>query len=102
MQSKMFYARCGAKCVTRSGNNSKSQRFYIREKTNLSKQRKIWRRKNMKNFISYIKNEEGISTVEVLVIIAVLVAAALLFKERLIAFVNTYFDKLNTKTGGLF
>ena len=56
----------------------------------------------MKNFIRYIKNEDGISTVEVLVIIAVLVAAALLFKDRLISFVNTYFDKLNAKTGGLF
>ncbi len=50
----------------------------------------------------FLMDESGISTVEVLVIIAVLVAAAILFKDKLIGFVNTYFDKLNTKTGGLF
>ena len=56
----------------------------------------------MKNFKNYLKDDDGISTVEVLVIIAVLVAAALLFKDRLISFVNVYFDRLSAKTGGLF
>lgn len=49
-----------------------------------------------------IKNQSGISTVEVLVIIAVLVAAAILFKENLLTFVGHYFEKLNLKAGGLF
>ena len=89
-------------------NNLRSKLFWLREhfaKQIVPRRRKDRKRKEeerMKNFINYLKNEDGISTVEVLVIIAVLVAAALLFKDRLISFVNTYFDKLNTKTGGLF
>lgn len=54
----------------------------------------------MSNFVKYLKEEEGISTVEVLVIIAVLVAVALLFKDKLKAFVDTYFTKINGKANG--
>lgn len=54
----------------------------------------------MKNFVKYLKADEGISTVEVLVIIAVLVAIALLFKGKLKEFVDTYFTKINGKANG--
>ncbi|OGO76585.1 MAG: hypothetical protein A2Y23_05305 [Clostridiales bacterium GWB2_37_7] len=39
----------------------------------------------LKNFI---KDEEGISTVEIVVIIAILVGIALLFKESIVSFVK--------------
>lgn len=39
----------------------------------------------LKNFI---KDEDGISTVEIVVIIAILVGIALLFKKQIVEFVN--------------
>ena len=43
---------------------------------------------------SFLLDEDGISTVEVVIIIAILVVVALLFKEKLVGFVDSLFDKV--------
>ncbi len=40
----------------------------------------------MKNIISFSKNEDGLGTVEIVIIIAVLVGIALIFRDALINF----------------
>ncbi|MCX7921653.1 MAG: hypothetical protein N3B21_06520 [Clostridia bacterium] len=47
--------------------------------------------KLIKNFF---KEEDGLGTVEIVIIIAVLVGVALLFRNRLIGFVNDMIDKI--------
>jgi Flp pilus assembly pilin Flp len=39
-------------------------------------------------FIDFLKDEDGISTVEIVVIIAILVGIALLFKDSILSFVK--------------
>ena len=50
----------------------------------------------------FLKEEEGMGTVEIVLIIAVLVAIALLFKNKITAFVNSalgnIFDGLDSET----
>lgn len=46
------------------------------------------------NFIKkFLRDEEGMETIEVVVIIAVLLAVALLFKSRITEFVGDLMDK---------
>jgi hypothetical protein len=45
----------------------------------------------LKNFIW---EEDGLGTVEIVILIAVLVIVALLFKDRVIKFINTLLDKV--------
>lgn len=51
---------------------------------------------------SFLKEEEGMGTVEIVLIIAVLVAIALLFKDKITKFVNSalgnIFDGLDSET----
>ncbi|MBQ7976132.1 MAG: hypothetical protein IJ300_10655 [Clostridia bacterium] len=51
---------------------------------------------------SFLKEEEGMGTVEIVLIIAVLVAIALLFKDKITEFVNkalgNIFDGLDSET----
>lgn len=48
-----------------------------------------------------IKEEEGMGTVEVIIIIAVLVGVALLFRKQLIMFVNSIIKNLFPDAGQL-
>jgi len=43
--------------------------------------------------INFLREEEGMGTLEVLLIVAVLVAIALLFRGKIIEWVNTLLDK---------
>jgi len=45
-------------------------------------------------FKSFIKNKKGMGTVEVVIIIAVLVALALIFREFIFQLAQTLFDKI--------
>lgn len=47
-----------------------------------------------KYFIEFLKNEDGMSTVEVVIIIAVLVGVALIFRKQLFEFVQKVTAKL--------
>lgn len=45
----------------------------------------------------FLKEEDGLGTLEILLIIAVLVAVALLFRDRITSFVTDLLDKTGTK-----
>ena len=47
----------------------------------------------MKSVKCFLKEEEGMGTIEIVVIIAVLVALALLFKDRISTFATALMDK---------
>lgn len=48
----------------------------------------------LKLFKSFLLEEDGLGTVEIVLIIAVLVAIALIFKNRIIAFVKDLLDRI--------
>ena len=43
------------------------------------------------------KEEDGIGVVEIILIIVVLIGLVLLFKEKIITFINNIFGKINTE-----
>lgn len=51
--------------------------------------------KDMRNFI---KEEDGMGTVEVILIIVVLVGLVIVFKDRITDLVNNIFDKITKET----
>ena len=65
-------------------------------------------RKEMKNFYlmkiknriwNFIEEEDGIGTVEMILILVVLIGLVLIFKSQLTSLVNTIFDKINSQAG---
>lgn len=59
----------------------------------------------MKNILNtlriekFIKDEDGIGTVEMILILVVLIGLVLIFKEQLTSLVNSIFDTITTKAG---
>lgn len=47
----------------------------------------------------FAKDERGIGTVEMILILVVLIALVLIFKEQLTDLVNTIFEKISTESG---
>jgi hypothetical protein len=47
----------------------------------------------------FFQEEDGLGTVEIVIIIAVLVGLALIFKTRIFAFLNAVFDRVFSNTG---
>ncbi|MCD7835174.1 MAG: hypothetical protein LUG83_00640 [Lachnospiraceae bacterium] len=52
----------------------------------------------LKNFRDLIFEEEGMGTVEIILIIVVLVGLVLIFKDRITEIVNSIFSKITTQT----
>lgn len=50
----------------------------------------------MKNFKSFLKEEEGMGTVEIVLIIVVLIALVAIFKESIKKVVETILKKIST------
>jgi Flp pilus assembly pilin Flp len=50
-------------------------------------------------FKCFLKEEDGLGTVEIVVIIAVLVGLALIFRRAIFSFVNQILDKIFNSTG---
>lgn len=48
----------------------------------------------IKLFKDFLMEEDGLGTVEIVIIIAVLVGIALLFKNQIVAFVNNILNKI--------
>lgn len=48
----------------------------------------------LKNFKQFIKEEDGMGTVEVILIIVVLVGLVIIFKEQITQLVNSIFSKI--------
>lgn len=57
---------------------------------------KIW-----SNVKSFFKEEDGMGTVEIILIIVVLVGLVLIFREQITEIVNSLFEKITVRTGRL-
>jgi len=56
--------------------------------------------KNMLNLIkSFIKEEDGLGTVEIVIIIAVLIGIAFIFKKQIYALVDQIFNRIFSDAG---
>ncbi len=53
----------------------------------------------MFKFLNFLREEDGIGTVEMILIFVVLIALVIIFKDQLITLVNTIFEKINTQSG---
>ncbi len=51
----------------------------------------------MKILSRFIKEEDGIGVVEVILILVVLIGLVIIFKSQLTSIVNTIFSKINSK-----
>ncbi len=54
--------------------------------------------KNLKNLKDLIREEDGMGTVEIILIIVVLVGLVIIFKDRITDLVNNIFDKITKET----
>ena len=54
--------------------------------------------KHVKTFRQFIKDEDGLGTVEVILIIVVLVGLVVIFKEKITEIVNSIFSKITSQT----
>ncbi|MCI8463969.1 MAG: hypothetical protein HFG25_13675 [Lachnospiraceae bacterium] len=54
---------------------------------------------NLKNFTQFIGEEEGMGTVEIILIIVVLVGLVIIFKGQIVSIVNSLFEKITDRTG---
>lgn len=52
----------------------------------------------MNSIKKFIADERGIGTVEMILILVVLIALVLIFKEQLTNLVNNIFDKINSQS----
>ena len=50
----------------------------------------------------FLQEEDGMGVVEVILIIAVLIAVVIIFKDKIKAFVESIFTKTETKSNGVF
>lgn len=48
----------------------------------------------------FIKEEDGIGVVEIILILVVLIGLVIIFKSQLTSIVNTIFSKINSKVKG--
>ncbi len=53
----------------------------------------------LKNWRDLVQEEDGMGTVEVILIIVVLVGLVIIFKDQITKIVNNLFDKITTQTG---
>ncbi len=54
---------------------------------------------NLLRIKNFIEDEDGIGTVEMILILVVLISLVLIFKTQLTSLVNTIFDKINSQAG---
>lgn len=52
----------------------------------------------LKNFHQFMREEDGMGTVEIILIIVVLVGLVLIFKDQITSIVNSIFSKITTQT----
>lgn len=58
-------------------------------------------RKKVNHAVNILKDTSGMSTIELLLILVVLIAIVLIFKNQLIDLVNTIFDKITSESAGI-
>ncbi len=58
-------------------------------------------RRKWKEGIAIWKDDSGLSVIEMLLILVVIIALILIFKNQLIDLVNTIFDKITSESAGI-
>ncbi len=53
-------------------------------------------KKKLKGFRNFVKEEDGMGTVEIILIIVVLIGLVIIFKEQLRSLVESIFEKITT------
>lgn len=54
---------------------------------------------NLKVWRQFVREEDGMGTVEVILIIVVLVGLVIIFKDQITKIVNNLFNKISSQTG---
>ena len=54
-----------------------------------------------KRFREFLREEDGMGTVEIILIVVVLISLVIIFKRQLTSLVNTVFDKINDTAGSI-
>ena len=57
--------------------------------------------KCLKGMKEFMKEEDGMGTVEIILIIVVLVGLVIIFKKQITQVVNNLFQKITSQTGGI-
>jgi len=66
----------------------------------IQKMRRMIQRK-FREGIAILKDNSGLSVIEMLLILVVIIALILIFKNQLIDLVNTIFDKITSESAGI-
>ena len=66
----------------------------------IQKMRRMIQRK-FREGIAILKDTSGLSVIEMLLILVVIIALILIFKNQLIDLVNTIFDKITSESAGI-
>lgn len=57
---------------------------------------------NMKTIIQFLKEEDGIGTVEMILILVVLISLVIIFKDQLTTLVNDIFSQITSKSSSIY
>lgn len=55
----------------------------------------------LKNWKDFLKEEDGMGTVEIILIIVVLISLVIIFKRQLTGLVNDIFERINDSAGSI-
>lgn len=69
----------------------------LKETAYAEERRKNMERQKVKGFRDFLREEDGMGTVEVILIIVVLVGLVVLFKNQITAIVQTLFSKITSQ-----
>ncbi len=56
----------------------------------------------MKSFLNFLKEEDGIGTVEMILILVVLISLVIIFKDQLTTLVNDIFSQITSKSNTIY
>lgn len=66
-----------------------------------SKEKMSEENSDRKRFREFLREEDGMGTVEIILIVVVLISLVIIFKRQLTSLVNTVFDKINDTAGSI-
>lgn len=66
-----------------------------------SKEKMSEENSDRKKFREFLREEDGMGTVEIILIVVVLISLVIIFKRQLTSLVNTVFDKINDTAGSI-
>ena len=83
------------KHAQKGGKNMKEYRMET------SKEKMSEENSDRKRFREFLREEDGMGTVEIILIVVVLISLVIIFKRQLTSLVNTVFDKINDTAGSI-